>query len=120
MSPTVAAANVGTASTLNAGDTITLTFSPEVTVTADILLPHISWVTSGSSKFGGDNTTPLLDGPAASATTVVLTAFAGCVDIDTDEVVTFNIAANIPIVDTAGNNQVLPLATAVEFDSSDF
>jgi len=122
LSPTVAAANGGSAAhELEAGDTITLTFDPAVTVTADILLPHISWVTTnGSSKFGGDNTTPLLDGPVASATTVVLTAFAGCVDIDSDEVVTFNIAANIPIVDTTGNNQVLPLATAVEFDSGDF
>ena len=120
LSPTVTATPVN--NTLEAGDTIILDFGTgnEVTVKEDILHPHISWVTSGSSKFGVDNETPLLEYPVPSAVTVTLTAFTGCVDIDSAEVVTFNIEANIPIVDTTGNNQVLPLATAEEFDSSDF
>lgn len=119
LSPTAEDSNGGTPNTLDVGDKITLTFGSAVTVTEDIFLPHISWETDGSSLFGGDATTALADS-AASVTIVTLTAFTGCVDIDTDEVVTFNISANIPIVDTPGNNQVLPLATAEEFDSSDF
>ena len=88
-------------------------------MTADIFLPHISWETSGSSLFGGDATTALADS-AASVTIVTLTAFEGCADFDTGETVDFNIKTTIPIVDAGGNNQVLPLATAEEFDSSDF
>jgi len=121
LSPTVADSDGGgNSNELEVGDKITLTFGENVIVTEDILLPHISWVTSGSSKFGGDNTTPLLEGPVSAATIVTLTAFTGCVDIAADEVVTFDISTNIPIVDDAGKNQVLPLATAATFDSGDF
>ena len=119
LSPTAVADPID--STLAVGDTITLTFGAQVIVTADITLPYISWVTTnGSSKFGGDNITHLTDSSDTPSTTVVLTAFTGCVDIDTDETVKFNILPTIPIVENAGKNQVLPLAAAETFDSSDF
>lgn len=117
LSPTVTADLVN--STLEVGDTIILTFGSDVIVTEDILLPDISWVTSGSSLFGGNDITPLLGGPLGAAPTVTLTAFTGCVAIG-DEEVTFNISITIPIVDDAGKNQVLPLVSAETFDSSDF
>ncbi|GAJ22772.1 unnamed protein product, partial [marine sediment metagenome] len=62
LSPTAADHNVaGNANELEANDKITLTFGSEVIVTADITLPFISWETSGSSLFGGDDATALAD-----------------------------------------------------------
>jgi hypothetical protein len=119
LSPT--AADTAVNAILEVGDKITLTFGSNVIVTANITLPYISWVTTnGSSKFGGDNITHLTDSSDTPSTTVVLTAFTGCVDIDTDETVKFNILPTIPIVDNAGKNQVLPLAADASFDSGDF
>ena len=119
------ATNTGSINVLEAGDTIILKFgssgTDNVIVTEKIYLPHISWVTSGSSLFGGDDTTALADS-ATSASSVTLMAFAGYADIDTDETVKFNIETDIPIVDATGKNRVLPFAVGseAEFDSSSF
>ena len=113
----------GTLYILKATDTIILKFGSsggsDVKVTEKIYLPQISWLTSRSSKFGGNDTTALADS-AASATTVTLTAFTDCVDIDTDETVTFNILPTIRIVDAAGGNRVLPTTSTITFDSDSF
>jgi len=113
--------NVDTANALKATDTITLTFTggANVIVEYPIYVSDISWVaTDGSSKFG--NSTDEIRAAAGSAANVELVATSNCVDIDSDETVAFNISATIPIVDAAGGNQVLPLASTVEFDSDSF
>ncbi|GAI88236.1 unnamed protein product, partial [marine sediment metagenome] len=119
----VGANATGTAGTLDAGDTITLSFTSGVSVIVEhpILGSHITWTpANGSSVFGA--AADQLRDTADSATSVVLVATSSVEDIDSDETVSFNVASTIPIVDAIGGNYVLPRATifAAHFDSGDF
>jgi hypothetical protein len=104
----------GSPNVLNANDILTLGFTggANVTVTADITVSDIIWVTTGAALL--DDGTGNLAGTGAG-TTVVLTATATYADFTGAETVTFNISDTIPIVDTTGGNQVLPRATGFTF-----
>ena len=117
-------ANAGSSSsTLDAGDTITLAFTDgtHVDVTAPITVSNIDWVSNlGTAVAALDTGTATLKAAGIDLASVVLAATANCADFDTDEVITFNIKSTIPIVDHAGENQVLPTADTITFDSGDF
>jgi len=121
--PTAADANGGVASgTLDAGDTITLSFAGgNVDVTAPITVSNIDWVSNlGTAVAALDTGTATLAAIDTDTSSVVLIATANCADFGTGEVITFNIKSTIPIEDHAGGNQVLPLATDKTFTESSF
>lgn len=111
--------NGGVGSTLDSGDTLTLSFGGNVDVNVPITVFNISWVASAATA-ALDNGTGTLAGTSTSVATVVLTATANCTDFAGGETVAFNILTTTPIVDTTGGNQVLPAAAAIPFDATDF
>jgi len=118
----IAANAGGTAGTLEAGDTIRLVYSGNVNVNLPIYVSNLTWTptTSGTAVFGS---TVLKNTSSTDTTEVLLTAAGTVVNFaDSAESITFNVPANVCIVDAAGGNFVLPWASdsAAHFDSGDF
>ncbi|MBA7575411.1 hypothetical protein ES708_17240 [subsurface metagenome] len=89
-----------------------------------IYVSHLTWTptTNGTAVFG--TAAQALKGTdlANDSTEVLLTA-SNCTNfVDSAETITFNVPANVHIVDAAGGNFVLPWASdsAAHFDSGDF
>ena len=116
------ARNVTTEGSLAAGDTITLVYSDNVNVILPIYVSNLTWTTSGTAVFAGASEV-LKSTSSTDTTEVLLTAGASAVNFaDSAESITFNVPANVRIVDAAGGNFVLPWASdsAAHFDSSSF
>ncbi len=116
------ARNVTTEGSLAAGDTITLVYSDNVNVNLPIYVSHLKWeATEDTAVFAG--ALEELKGTDTTDTTEVeLTAVTAVNFADSAESITFNVPANVRIVDAAGGNFVLPWAadSAAHFDSGDF
>ena len=117
------ARNVTTEGSLAAGDTITLVYSDNVNVILPIYVANLTWTptTSGTAVFAG--ALEVLKATSSTDTTeVLLTAVTAVNFADSAESITFNVPANVRIVDAAGGNFVLPWASdsAAHFDSGDF
>jgi len=113
----------GTAGTLEADDTITLIYSGNVNVNLPIYVSDLTWTptTSGTAVFAGASES-IKSTDATDTTEVLLTAFTAVNFADSAESITFNVPANVNIVDATGGNFVLPWASdsAAHFDSGDF
>jgi hypothetical protein len=116
------ARNVTTAGSLAAGDTITLVYSDNVNVNLPIYVSNLTWTATGTAVFAGASDV-LKTTDATDTTEVLLTAGASAVNFaDSAESITFNVPANVHILDAAGGNFVLPWASdsSAHFDSGDF
>jgi hypothetical protein len=116
------ARNVNTADSLVAGDTITLIYSGEVNVNLPIDVSHLTWTASKSTAVFAIGSEELKGTDPTDTTEVLLTAVTVTDFADSAETITFNVPANVRIVDAAGGNFVLPWASdsAAHFDSADF
>jgi len=117
------ARNVLTDDSLAVGDTITLVYSGNVDVKLPIYVSHLKWTaTESTAAFGASSDTIKEADMSNDSTEVLLTAVAPTDFADSAETITFNVPANVRIVDAAGGNFVLPWASdsAAHFDSGDF